>query len=341
MRMNISSLGEFGFIDRITDGITSTRECTIKGVGDDAAVIAGYADSYKLISSDMFLEGIAFDLTYTPLKHLGFKCVVAAASDIVAMNGTAEQITFSIGLSQKITLEMAEELYDGVRVACDKYSIDLVGGDTTPSMTGMAISVTAVGSVSKDKITYRNGAKNADLLCVTGDLGAAFMGLKLLEREKRVLNGNAGVAPKFDGYEYLLERQLHPLLRSDVIEALDKSGIVPTSMIDISDGLASEVLHLCRHSGLGARLYLSKIPISSKCFELGDEMNIDPVMAALNGGDDYELLFTVPVDRYEDVLRVGGIDVIGHMTAPDKGAMLVTPDGAEIALTAQGWSSQE
>ncbi len=339
--MDISSLGEFGFIDRITDGISCTRGDTIKGVGDDAAVIDKDSDSYALISSDMFLEGIAFDLTYTPLKHLGFKCVVAAASDILAMNGTAEQITFSIGLSQKVTMEMADELYEGVRAACEKYSIDLVGGDTTPSMTGLAISVTAIGSVVKDQITYRNGAKNADLLCVTGDLGAAFMGLKLLEREKRVLNGNIEAAPKFDGYEYLLERQLHPLLRCDVIEALDKSGIVPTSMIDISDGLASEVLHLCRRSGVGARLYLNKIPISSKCFEFGDEINVDPVMAALNGGDDYELLFTVPVGRYEDVLRVGGIDVIGHVTAPEKGAALVTPDGGEITLTAQGWPAQE
>ena len=290
-----------------------------------------------LISSDMFVEGIAFDLTYTPLKHLGFKCVVAAAGDILAMNGTPEQITVSIGLSGRFTVEMADELYEGIRAACDKYDIDLVGGDTTSSMTGLSIAVTVIGSVAKDKIVYRGGGKNSDLLCVTGDLGAAFMGVKLLEREKRALHGNDGVAPQLEGFEYLLERQLHPLLRTDVIDALAESGIKPTAMIDISDGLASETLHLCRRSNAGARIYLDRLPISSKCFELGEQIGVDPVMAALNGGDDYELLFTVPVDRYEDVLRIGGIDVIGHLTAPEKGAALVTPDGSEIRLTAQGW----
>ncbi len=335
--MEISSLGEFRFIDRLTDGVTCRRHSTVAGVGDDAAVIERDGDSYTLVSSDMFLEGIAFDLTYTPLKHLGFKCVVAASSDIVAMNGVTEQITVSIGLSGRFTVEMADELYEGIRAACDKYGIDMVGGDTTASMTGLSIAVTAVGSVAKDKIVYRGGGAVSDLLCVTGDLGAAFMGVKLLEREKRALRGNEGVSPKFDGFEYLLERQLHPLLRTDVVEALAGSGIRPTSMIDISDGLASETLHLCRRSDTGARIYLDRIPISSKCFELGEQIGIDPVMAALNGGDDYELLFTVPVDRYEDVLRIGGIDVIGHLTAPEKGAALVTPDGSEIALTAQGW----
>ena len=335
--MDISSLGEFRFIDRLTEGATCRRPSTITGIGDDAAVIERNSESYTLISSDMFLEGIAFDLTYTPLKHLGFKCVVAAAGDILAMNGTPEQITVSIGLSGRFTVEMADELYEGIRAACDKYDIDLVGGDTTSSMTGLSIAVTVIGSVAKDKIVYRGGGKNSDLLCVTGDLGAAFMGVKLLEREKRALHGNDGVAPQLEGFEYLLERQLHPLLRTDVIDALAESGIKPTAMIDISDGLASETLHLCRRSNAGARIYLDRLPISSKCFELGEQIGVDPVMAALNGGDDYELLFTVPVDRYEDVLRIGGIDVIGHLTAPEKGAALVTPDGSEIRLTAQGW----
>lgn len=335
--MDISSLGEFRFIDRLTEGATCRRPSTVTGIGDDAAVIERNSESYTLISSDMFLEGIAFDLTYTPLKHLGFKCVVAAAGDILAMNGTPEQITVSIGLSGRFTVEMADELYEGIRAACDKYDIDLVGGDTTSSMTGLSIAVTAIGSVAKDKIVYRGGGKNSDLLCVTGDLGAAFMGVKLLEREKRALHGNDGVAPQLEGFEYLLERQLHPLLRTDVIDALAESGIKPTAMIDISDGLASETLHLCRKSNAGARIYLDRLPISSKCFELGEQIGVDPVMAALNGGDDYELLFTVPVDRYEDVLRIGGIDVIGHLTAPEKGAALVTPDGSEIRLTAQGW----
>lgn len=335
--MDISSLGEFRFIDRLTEGATCRRPSTVTGIGDDAAVIERNSESYTLISSDMFLEGIAFDLTYTPLKHLGFKCVVAAAGDILAMNGTPEQITVSIGLSGRFTVEMADELYEGIRAACDKYDIDLVGGDTTSSMTGLSIAVTVIGSVAKDKIVYRGGGKNSDLLCVTGDLGAAFMGVKLLEREKRALHGNDGVAPQLEGFEYLLERQLHPLLRTDVIDALAESGIKPTAMIDISDGLASETLHLCRKSNAGARIYLDRLPISSKCFELGEQIGVDPVMAALNGGDDYELLFTVPVDRYEDVLRIGGIDVIGHLTAPEKGAALVTPDGSEIRLTAQGW----
>lgn len=335
--MDISSLGEFRFIDRLTEGATCRRPSTVTGIGDDAAVIERNSESYTLISSDMFLEGIAFDLTYTPLKHLGFKCVVAAAGDILAMNGTPEQITVSIGLSGRFTVEMADELYEGIRAACDKYDIDLVGGDTTSSMTGLSIAVTVIGSVAKDKIVYRGGGKNSDLLCVTGDLGAAFMGVKLLEREKRALHGNDGVAPQLEGFEYLLERQLYPLLRTDVIDALAESGIKPTAMIDISDGLASETLHLCRRSNAGARIYLDRLPISSKCFELGEQIGVDPVMAALNGGDDYELLFTVPVDRYEDVLRIGGIDVIGHLTAPEKGAALVTPDGSEIRLTAQGW----
>lgn len=335
--MDISSLGEFRFIDRLTEGATCRRPSTVTGIGDDAAVIERDSESYMLISSDMFLEGIAFDLTYTPLKHLGFKCVVAAAGDILAMNGTPEQITVSIGLSGRFTVEMADELYEGIRAACDKYDIDLVGGDTTSSMTGLSIAVTVIGSVAKDKIVYRGEGKNSDLLCVTGDLGAAFMGVKLLEREKRALHGNDGVAPQLEGFEYLLERQLHPLLRTDVIDALAESGIKPTAMIDISDGLASETLHLCRRSNAGARIYLDRLPISSKCFELGEQIGVDPVMAALNGGDDYELLFTVPVDRYEDVLRIGGIDVIGHLTAPEKGAALVTPDGSEIRLTAQGW----
>ncbi len=335
--MDISSLGEFRFIDRLTEGATCRRPSTVTGIGDDAAVIERDSESYMLISSDMFLEGIAFDLTYTPLKHLGFKCVVAAAGVILAMNGTPEQITVSIGLSGRFTVEMADELYEGIRAACDKYDIDLVGGDTTSSMTGLSIAVTVIGSVAKDKIVYRGGGKNSDLLCVTGDLGAAFMGVKLLEREKRALHGNDGVAPQLEGFEYLLERQLHPLLRTDVIDALAESGIKPTAMIDISDGLASETLHLCRRSNAGARIYLDRLPISSECFELGEQIGVDPVMAALNGGDDYELLFTVPVDRYEDVLRIGGIDVIGHLTAPEKGAALVTPDGSEIRLTAQGW----
>ena len=338
--MDIALLGDFGFIERLTKDFTVKNNTTVKGVGDDCAVIDA-GEKYLLLTTELILEGIHFDLVYTPLKHLGYKAVVMACSDVCAMNGRPKQLTVSIGLSARFTVEQIEELYQGIHLACEEYGIDMVGGDTTASMTGLALSLTAIGEVEKEKVVYRSGASDTDLVCVTGDLGAAYMGVKLLEREKQVLEGNNVSQPKFSGYEYLLERQLKPRLRIDVIDALEEASILPTSMMDISDGLSSEMLHICKASSKGARIYLDRLPISSKTFDLAEEMGVDPVIAALNGGDDYELLFTVPVSKYEDVMRIGGIDVIGHMTPESKGVALTTPDGAEIAMQAPGWHKQE
>ncbi|MFI3268669.1 MAG: thiamine-phosphate kinase [Rikenellaceae bacterium] len=334
--MNIAELGEFAFIDRLCEPFeVKNADFTAKGCGDDAAVIEA-GDKYILTSVDMFMEGVHFDLVYTPFKHLGFKCVVAAGSDILAMNGTVKQIMVAIALSSRFTVEQIDEFYEGVKSACDKYGIDLVGGDTTASLTGLAITMTVVGEVAKDKIVYRSGAKNSDLICVTSDLGAAYLGTRLLDREKRVLKGNDVAKPKFDGYEYPLERALKPLLRKDVIELLGESNIVPTSMIDLSDGLASDLKHICKSSKCGAKIFLERIPINSKCFDLAEELNEDPVVAVMNGGDDYELMFTVGVDKYEQVARLGGINIIGHIIENGH-EVLVTPEGGEIAIKAQGW----
>lgn len=339
--MDISSLGEFKFIDCITEPFKSKQPSTLFGIGDDAAVLKGGSSSkLTLLSTDLMLEGIAFDLTYFPLQHLGYKCIVAACSDICAMNGTAHQITVSIGVSARFSVEDIQLLYSGIHKACADYNLDLIGGDTTSSLTGLTISVSVVGSVGKGQITYRKGAQPNDIICVTGDLGSSFLGLQLLEREKRVLKGNTTSEPKLSGYEYLLERQLKPALRSDVIESMAQAKIVPTSMIDLSDGLASDLLQICKSSEVGARIYLDKLPISSKSFELADELKIDPVMCALNGGDDYELLFTLPVDMYNNIVKMGSIDVIGHITTKDKGVAMATPDGAEITIVAQGWLSE-
>lgn len=333
--MNIAELGEFAFIDRLCAPFETKNENTIFGCGDDAAVIDG-GDKYILTSVDMFMEGVHFDLVYTPFKHLGFKCVVAAASDILAMNGTAKQLMVAVAISSRFTVEQIEEFYEGVKNACDKYSIDLVGGDTTASLTGFAVSMSVTGEVEKSKIVYRSGAKPSDLVCVTSDLGAAYLGTKLLDREKRVLKGNDVATPKFDGYEYPLERALKPVLRNDVIELLSVENIVPTSMIDLSDGLASDLKHICKSSKCGAKIFLERIPISSKCFELAEELGEDPVVAVMNGGDDYELMFTVDVNEYEKVVKLGGINVIGHIIS-DQLEVLVTPEGGEIAIKAQGW----
>ncbi len=340
-RTEISSLGQFGLIDRLTEDFKSTKHAsTILGCGDDAAVIdSGNPEAYTLLTTDLLLEGIDFDLTYFPLKHLGYKAVVRGISDIVAMNGTARQITFSVGVSARFCVENLDELYEGIQRACKDYELDLVGGDTSASLTGLTISITAVGEVKKNRLVRRSGAKPNDLICLTGDLGSAYMGLQLLEREKRVFKGNDNPQPQFAGHEYILRRQLSPEARIDVIESLEKADIVPTSMIDISDGLASEVLQICKSSACGARIYLDKLPIARETNEMADELNADQVMAALNGGEDFELLFTVPLEKKEEISRVGGIDVIGYITAPEQGALLVTPDGSEIALKAQGFKS--
>ncbi|MDR0954962.1 MAG: thiamine-phosphate kinase [Rikenellaceae bacterium] len=336
MPETIASLGEFGLIDRITGNFSAKHPQTLKGAGDDAAVI-DTGKSLTLISTDLLLEGIHFDLIYTPLRHLGYKAVVVGISDIYAMNGAPRQITVSIGLSARFGVEQVDELYAGVKIACDQYEVDLVGGDTTASMTGLTLSVTAIGEVEKDKIVYRSGARENDLICVTGDLGSAYLGLKLLDREKRVLEGIENPQPVFDGYEYLLQRQLKPQAQRDVIEAMRENSLVPTAMIDLSDGLASDLLQLCKASKMGARVYLERIPIAKESFALAEELHIDPVVAALNGGDDYELLFTVPLNKQGEIAQIPGAEIIGHIVTEGKGAALTTPDGQEITLTAPGF----
>lgn len=340
-RTEIATLGEFGLIDRLTKDSKKQNSSTILAAGDDAAVIdSGATDYYTLFTTDMMLEGINFNLTYFPFKHLGYKAVVVGCSDIYAMNGTPEQITIALGISSKLSVENLDDFYEGAKAACSDYGIDLAGGDTNASLTGFTIAISVIGKVRKNIITYRSGAKINDLICITRDLGSAYMGLKLLERERMALQGLSNPKPQFEGYEYLLRRQLKPEARRDVIEALAEENIVPTSMIDISDGLASEMLHICRASKCGARIYLDRIPIAKETNALAEEMHIDPVTAALNGGDDHELLFTVPLTIQEKVMRIGyGVEVIGHITADGTGAALVTPDGGTIQLKAQGFTA--
>lgn len=335
-RTEISELGEFGLIKRLTSEFPMRNASTVKGAGDDAAVIDA-GDSYILFSTDMLLEGVDFDLVYFPLKHLGYKAVVRGVEDILAMNGLPEQLTVAIGVSSKLSVEDLQELYSGIRSACEDYRIDLVGGDTTASVNGLAICVSAIGRVKQDAITYRSGAKENDIVCTTGNLGAAYMGLHLLEREKRAFAGNNTPQPHFEGYEYILRKQLKPVAPVDVILSLREEGIVPTSMIDLSDGLASDMLQICKSSGCGVRLYLERIPIARETHKMAEELHADPVVAALNGGDDNELLFTVPVTLQARIAAIGGIDIIGHITSESSGAKLITPDGSEIALTAPGF----
>lgn len=334
-RTEISTLGEFGLIERLMTPFSTTQNSTILGYGDDAAVIETSSEEALLSSSDMLLEGVDFDLTYFPLKHLGYKAVVVAINDILAMNALPSQIMISLGISSKMAVESLEDLYEGVRKACEDFEVDLVGGDTRASMTGLVISTTAIGRVSKSKIAYRSGAKPNDLICITGNLGAAYMGLHLLEREKRVLAGVDNPQPQFEGYEYLLQSYLKPHARRSVVESMAEEGVTPTSMIDLSDGLASDLLHICKSSNCGARVYLERIPIAKQTSTLAAEMNIDPVVAAINGGEDHELLFTIPLEAQESVARLGCIDIIGHITERSKGAMLVTPDGSDIQIKSQ------
>lgn len=334
-RTQIATLGEFGLIDRICTPFAAQQPTTVKGCGDDAAVIEA-GERYLLSSTDLLLEGVHFDLTYFPLQHLGYKTVVAGISDILAMNGAPRQVMISLGLSARFSVEMVDAFYEGIRAACTEYEVDLVGGDTSASVNGLIISITALGDVEKNRIAYRSGAQVNDLICLTGDLGAAYMGLHLLEREKRACDGQPNPQPQFAGYEYILQRQLRPVARLDVVENLAKQGIIPTAMIDISDGLSSELLHLCKASDKGVRIYLNRLPIAKQTYAMAEELHSDPVVAALNGGDDFELLFTVPLAMQQEVFALG-MDVIGHVTASGTGAMLVTPDDQEIALQAQGW----
>ena len=340
-RTEIAELGEFGLIDRLTAKFEKKNSSTIRGVGDDAAVIETSKYKAVVVSTDSMLEGIDFDLTYFPPKHLGYKAVTKGISDVVAMNAVPEQITISLGISSKISVEFLDDFYEGLEFACKEAGVDLVGGDTSASMTGFVVNITAIGRAKKSEITYRSGAKEHDLICLTGNLGASYMGLRLLERERRVLQGVDNPQPQFEGYEFLLERYLKPRARYDMVESLRKEKIVPTSMIDITDGLASEVLQICKSSKCGARIYLERMPLAKQTMALAEEMNMDPVVAALNGGEDYELLFTVPLELREKIMALGCIDIIGHITAETTGAYLVTPDGKEIALQAQGFTPKQ
>lgn len=333
----ISTIGEFGLIDLLTKDFPLRNASSLKGVGDDCAVM-NYKDTDVLVSTDLLVEGIHFDLTYVPLKHLGYKAAVVNFSDIYAMNGHPRQITVSLAISKRFTVEHMEELYAGIRLACEIYGVDLVGGDTTSSRSGLVISVTAVGDAPRDRIVYRSGAKDTDLICVSGDLGAAYMGLQLLEREKVASAGRKDFEPQFAGKEYLIERQLKPEARRDIIENLAKEGIVPTSMMDISDGLSSELLHICKASDCGCRVYEDRIPIDYQTAVMAEELNMNLVTAAMNGGEDYELLFTVPLHAHEAVKKIPGVHVIGHITKPSLGASLITRDGAEIPIRAQGFN---
>jgi len=336
-RTEIAELGEFGLIDHLTKDFSPANKTTLRGVGDDAAVVAAGRDDGIVISTDSLLEGIDFDLTYFPLKHLGYKAVTVGVSDVLAMNARPEQIIISLGVSSKIPVEALEDLYEGMAFACKELGVDLVGGDTSASMTGLVINITAIGRAKRKQISYRSGAQFNDLICITGNLGAAYMGLQLLEREKRVLSNVENPEPQFKGYEYLSQSYLKPRARKDIIDLLAEEKIVPTSMIDLSDGLASEVLQICKASKCGARIYLDRIPIAKQTTQLAEEMHIDPVVAALNGGEDYELMFTVPLAMQEQVMRLGVVDVVGHITRESTGAYLVTPDGSDIKLRAQGF----
>lgn len=342
-RTEIAKLGEFGLIKHLTDTIKLKNKSTILGVGDDAAILS-YNDapeSKVLVTTDLLLEGIHFDLMYVPLKHLGYKSAVVNFSDIYAMNGRPRQITISLGLSKRFSVEDLEELYSGIYLACEHYGVDVVGGDTSASLTGLAVSITCIGEGEEGKIVTRAGAKDTDLICVSGDLGAAYMGLQLLEREKAVFDGKSDFNPDFSGKEYLLERQLKPEAQKDIIELLAKENIVPTSMIDISDGLSSELIHICTQSKTGCRIYEERIPVDYQTAVMAEQFNMNVTTVALSGGEDYELLFTVPLHTHDIVSKMKGVHVLGHITRESLGLVLETRDNTEIPIKAQGWNSLE
>ncbi len=334
----IKELGEFGLIRHLTSDIRSKNPETIKGIGDDAAVF-DYGKKLVVVTSDILMEGIHFNLMYTPMKHLGYKAVVANLSDLYAMNALPKQIIVSLAFSAKLTLKQIENLYAGIKLACENYSVDLAGGDTSTSLTGMSLSITAIGAGEKGKIIYRSGAKNYDLICVTGDLGAAYLGLQLLEREKKIYLENPEVQPELEGYDYLLQRQLKPEARADIIEFFKEKNVSPSAMIDISDGLSSDLLHICHESRTGCKLFAEHIPIDEETEKLASEFNITPFVAALNGGEDYELLFTISPGQFVKVKDNSKIKPIGHITAKEGGCNIITPDGTLIPLKAQGWNA--
>lgn len=335
-RTDIARLGEFGLIEHLTKSIQLKNPETLYGIGDDAAVLH-FGEKQTLVTTDLLMEGVHFDLVYTPLRHLGYKAAMVNFSDIYAMNGKPKQITVSIALSKRFCIEDMEEFYNGLQLACEHHNVDIVGGDTTASLTGLAISITCIGEADKSEIVYRNGAKDTDLICVTGDLGAAYMGLQLMEREKAVFQGDNQAQPDFAGKEYILERILKPEARKDIIELFRTKGIKPTAMIDISDGLSSDLLHICKQSGVGCSIYEERLPIDYQTAVMAEEFHLNLSTCALNGGEDYELLFTIPLSLHEEVSTWEGVRVIGHITKPERGCMLVCRDGAEIELKAQGW----
>ena len=336
-RTELSSLGEFGLIKHLTEAFVCEQPSTIKGIGDDAAVI-DYGDKVTLVSTDLLVEGVHFDLSYMPLRHLGYKCAAVNFSDIVAMNGTPRQLFVGISVSNRFPVEALDEIYEGIRLACKRYHVDLAGGDTTSSVHGLFLSLTVTGEADKQDVVYRSTAKENDLICVSGDLGSAYMGLLLLEREKKVYEANPDMQPELSGYDYILERQLKPEPRTDITELLKKAGVKPTAMIDISDGLASEVLHLCEDSGLGCRIFEDKIPLDAMTITAAEEFNIQPVTAAMNGGEDYELLFTINMNDFEKVRAIEGISIIGHMTEANAGTFLASNNGPLIKIEALGWN---
>lgn len=337
-KTNLNELGEFGLIKYLTQAVELSLESTIKGIGDDAAVL-DFSNKKTLISTDLLLENIHFDLRYVPLKHLGYKAVQVNLSDIYAMNGIASQITFSIGLSSKFPLEAVEEIYEGALIACKKYNVDLIGGDTSASSQGLVLSVTSIGYADENDIAYRSGAKEGDLLCVSGDLGGAYVGLQLLEREKQIFLENPNIQPDLEGKDYIVERQLKPEARKDVVELLADLGIKPHAMIDISDGLASEILHICNASNVGCKLYEDKIPIDPMTYETAREFGLDPTVCALSGGEDYELLFTIPQADYDKIKGQLDISVIGYITEPNTGHQMVSKSGNIHEIKAQGWNA--
>lgn len=337
-RTEIATLGEFGLIKHLTQDFKPKNKSTQYGIGDDCAVLSYPTEKEILVTTDLLMEGVHFDLTYVPLKHLGYKAVMVNLSDIYAMNGTPRQLTLSLALSKRFCIEDMEEFYAGVRIACEEHHVDLIGGDTSSSLTGLTISITCIGEADKGNVVYRNGAKETNLICVTGDLGAAYMGLQLLEREKAVFKGEKEVQPDFAGKEYLLERQLKPEARRDIIEKLALAGIKPTAMMDISDGLSSELIHICTQSNVGCRIYEEHLPLDYQTALMAEELNMNVTTCALNGGEDYELVFTINIADHEKISQIEGIKLIGHITKPELGCGLITRDGQEFELKAQGWN---
>jgi thiamine-monophosphate kinase len=336
----LGDLGKYGLIDHISKKFELQNKSTIKGIGDDAAVIDS-GEKYTLVSTDLLLEGIHFNLIYFPLKHLGYKAVIRAISDIYAMNGIPEQVLIGLGVSSRFSVEQIDEIMEGAGLACKKYNADLAGGDITSSLTGLTISVTSVGYAEKGKIARRDGAKPNDLICVTGDLGAAYLGLQVLEREAKLFEENRSLQPDLSTYNYLIEKQLKPEIPFNILEEMRKSAIVITSMIDITDGLASDIMQICKSSGTGCRIFNKQIPVDMETVRIAEEFNIDPLVPALNGGDDFEMLFTIPLDMYDKIRRISSVSVIGHITEKGSGNYLIGADGTEVELTAQGWKKEK